>query len=221
MDWKYEHFAQEAVFQAEREIVYEAVRAFAQDWLAGWSLSETPDGLETKGLSAGHRATATFRFEPASGGTKVTVELQVERASGLGFMLVDFDGYYDGQIRKWLQALPWWVQQKQNAASESKGRPGQAAPAGPPIPNPSRVAELFLGCVVISFLLGVSIFAIAALIGLLTGNLFLAGRGSSSTIHRLWARISSAIILLFFGWVAFRIWKPKKGNRGTGWLPPP
>jgi hypothetical protein len=168
MDWKYKHFAQEAVFQAEPEIVYGAVRDFAADWLADWKLSETPDGLEARGRSAGHIATAKFRIEPTAGGTKVAVALQVERASSLGFMLVDVGGYYNGQIYKWLQALPWWVQQRLIAATQAERQPGQTAPTEPPMPKPSRGADLLAGCVVIFILLGFGVYFIAALVGLLT-----------------------------------------------------
>jgi hypothetical protein len=216
MSWKYQQFAQEAVFQAEREIVCQAVRAFAGDWLADWKVSETPDGLEARGYSAGHLATARFRIESGAVGTKVAVELQVERASPLGFMLVDVGGYYNGQIRKWLQALPWWVQQKQ-----TQGQAGEAVPAGPPMAKPSPGPNLFMGCVLLFVVLGVCVYAIAALVGLLTGNLYIPGRGSGGTVvHGMWARILSAIILLFLGWIALRIWKPKRRN-GSGWLPPP
>ena len=89
MDWKYKHFTQEAVFQAEREPVVEAARAFAAEALAGWKISDTADGFEARGRSAGHETTAKVQIEPAPGGTKVAVTLLVERASALGFMLVD------------------------------------------------------------------------------------------------------------------------------------
>src|SRR5579859_6063684 len=117
MDWKHKHFAQEAFFEAEPDIVNDALRAFARAWLADWAVAETPDGLEATGRSGLHAATATFRIEPAPVGTKVTVTLLVERASRtMGFMLFDVGGFYNGQLRKWLQALPWWVQQRQTAA---------------------------------------------------------------------------------------------------------
>jgi hypothetical protein len=225
MDWKYKHFAQEAFFPAGPDIVNDAVRGFARDRLAGWNVAETPDGLEVKGRSAYHAETATFRIESAPGGTKVTVTLLVERASRLGgFMLFDVGGYYNGQLRQWLQALPWWIQQRLAATTPSAGEPGQAAPARPPMPKPSPAANLFFGCVFLFVTLGLLVYFIAALVGLLTGNLFLAGRGSGGTmIHGMWARILSAGILTFFGWIAFRIWKPKakQRNRGSQWLPPP
>jgi hypothetical protein len=31
----------------------------------------------------------------------------------------------------------------------------------------------------------------------------------------------SAIILMLYGWVAYRMWRQKSRKRGSGWLPPP
>ena len=108
MDWKDKHFHQEMVFQAPRETVLEAARAFAGESL-GWQIADTADGFEARGYSAAHQATARFRIAPASRGTKVQVELLVERASPLGFMLFDVGGYYNRQIRKWLEGIQWHV----------------------------------------------------------------------------------------------------------------
>jgi hypothetical protein len=151
--------------------------------------------------------------------------MQVQRASSRGFMLVDIGGFYDGLIRKWLQALPWWVHQKQAAANQSEGQPEMALTDKPPVPKMSPGLHRMLGCgvmaIVIIFALWVCWNVIAAVIGLVTGNLDLPGRGGELVLHGRWARIVSALILLFFGWIAFRIWKPKKRNGGSEWLPPP
>jgi hypothetical protein len=216
VDWKYKHFAEAAIFPADRQIVHQAILAFANDWLAGWKVAATPEGIEARGRSAGHMATARFRTEPVSGGSKVVVALAVERASPLGFMLVDVGGYYNRQIFKWLRALPWWIQQAAQAQVET----GQSVPPPPPMPKPSRGADLFMGCALSVFLLGVGMLMIAALVGLLTGNLFIAG-GSGTMVYGLWARVLSAIFLLFFGWFFLGLWRSKKGKRGSGWLPPP
>jgi len=225
MDWKYKHFKQEAVFQAEPDIVLKAVRAFAQDWLTDWGVSETPDGIEANGYSGLHMATAKFRVEPAAGGTKLTVEMQVQRASGRGFMLVDIGGFYSGKISKWLQALPWWVHQKQAEAAQSEGQPVPERPGKPQVPKMSPTLNHLLGCGLIVVVLILALWfcwiVIAAIIGLVTGNLYLGGRGGDTDLHGWWARIVSALILLFFGWMAYRMWKPKRRDRGSEWLPPP
>jgi hypothetical protein len=225
MDWKFAHFNQEAVFQAEPQVVFEALRAFAGDWLADWKVSETSDGLEARGYSGLHSAIANFRIEPAAVGARLMVEMQVKRASARGFMLVDIGGFYNGHIQKWLQAIHWWVNQKQTAATESEGQPRKAGESGPPTPKPMPSQNRLLGCgiivIVLIFALYFCVTTICAVIGLITGNLYLTGRGGDITIHGGWARIVSAAILLFFGWIGFRIWKPKDRNRGSGWLPPP
>ena len=72
----------------------------------GWQIADTPDGFTdgftAEGYSFSHRAIAKLRIQSAAGGTKVAVELLVERASSLGFIFVDVGGYYNIQIRKWL-----------------------------------------------------------------------------------------------------------------------
>src|SRR5438552_1764866 len=100
MDWKYKHFNQDAVFKAPRESVLEAAAAVATESLRGWQINNTSDGFMASGYSAWHEAAATFRIEAAAGGTRVAVELLVERASPSGFMLVDVGGYYNAQIHK-------------------------------------------------------------------------------------------------------------------------
>lgn len=227
MDWKYKHFTQEADFQAEPEIVLEAVRAFAKDWLGDWKVAETSDGIEAHGYSGLHLATAVFHISPTARGSKVKVEMQVQRASGRGFMLVDIGGFYKGKISNWLQALPWWVHQKEAEATQSGSQPLAELPGKPQAPKMSPGLNRLLGCgvlaIVIIFALWVCVNVIAAMIGLVTGNLDLPGgrSGGDLVLHGKLARVVSALILLVFGWIAFRIWKPKKRNRRSEWLPPP
>jgi hypothetical protein len=71
----------------------------------GWAITDTPDGFTAQGSSFAHHAIANFHIQAAPGGTKVAVELLVERASPMGFMLVDVGGYYNIQIRKWLDGI--------------------------------------------------------------------------------------------------------------------
>jgi hypothetical protein len=222
MDWKYKHFAQEVVFQAKPETVHAAVRAFAGAWLADWKVSETLDGIEAKGRSGGHIATAKFRIEPTpGGGTKVAVALQVERASYLGFVLADSGGYYNQQIYKWLQAVSWRIQERLTPATQSEDQPGQALPAEPPIPEPSRGRTPLMGCLIVFVLLPFCLWAAAALVGLLTGTLYIPGRRNFGiTIHGPLARILSVIMMGLFGWMVLRVLRPKKRDRGSGWIPP-
>jgi hypothetical protein len=111
MDWKYKHFYQERAFPAPPNVVDEAARMFTAESL-GWQITNQPDGLTAEGDSFGHHAVANFRIQSTGSGTKVAVELLVERGSVLGFMLFDVGGYYNLQIRKWLDGIQWQIHQK-------------------------------------------------------------------------------------------------------------
>lgn len=68
-------------------------------------------------------------------------------------------------------------------------------------PKHRGAAALFGGCLIATLILGTLIYFISAVIGVLTGHLYLPGRGHSGTIHGAWARIISVIILMFFAWI--------------------
>ena len=111
MDWKYKHFHQETVFPAPRDLVFEAARTFMAESL-GWQITNTPDGFTAEGYSFSHRAIANLQIQSTADGTKVAIELLVKRASSRGFMLFDVGGYYNIQIRKWLDGIQWSIHQK-------------------------------------------------------------------------------------------------------------
>jgi hypothetical protein len=78
----------------------------------------------------------------------------------------------------------------------------------------SRANALLGGCFVVLILLIPVVYFISAVIGLLTGNLFLPSRGSGGgTIHGLWARIISAIILAIFAWALIWLWRKRNLHR--------
>jgi hypothetical protein len=205
MDWKYKHFHQERVFAAQRDVVWEAARAFIGESL-GWKVTDTPDGFTAQGYSFSHRAIANLRIQSAAGGassesgTRVAVELLVERAGWRGFMLFDVGGYYNIQIRKWLDGIQWSLHQKLTGSHDESTNPLGLAQNKP-------AAYIFNGCLaflVVTFALYFLVTFISAVEGLLTGHLFLLGRGSL-TIQGTRARILSALILLFGAFLAWRI----------------
>jgi hypothetical protein len=209
MDWKNKHFDQAAVFQAQAELVFEAARSFMAESL-GWQITDTPDGFEARGYSFSHQAKAKFRIEPVANGTKLVVELLVERASPLGFMMFDVGGYYNRQIRKWLAGIQWGVHQRLRSAPGAESSP-QNVPAI--LQNNGLASHVFSGC----FLLIVVIFAlyflsilVFAIIGLSTGYLYLPGRGDPLVVHGGWARAISGIILTIVVFFGLRI---RKGTR--------
>jgi hypothetical protein len=200
MDWKYKHFHQERVFPAPRDVVLEAARAFMAESL-GWQVANTPNGFTAQGYSFAHRAIANVRIQSAAGGTRAAVELLVQRAGSSGFMLFDVGGYYNIQIRKWLDGVQWSIQQKLAGSHDEATNPLVVAANKP-------AARIFNGClvfIVVMFGLYFLITFISAVVGLLTGHLFLLGRGGSSVIHGTWARILSALILMFGAFIAWRI----------------
>jgi len=207
MDWKYKHFHQERVFPAARDLVTEAARTFMAESL-GWQVTETPEGFTAQGYSFSHRAIANLHIQSAAGGassesgTRVAVELLVERAGWRGFMLFDVGGYYNIQVRKWLDGIQWSLHQKLTGTRDESTNPLVVAENKP-------AACIFNGClvfIVVTFALYLVVTFISAVVGLLTGNLFLVGRGSL-TIHGIWARILSALILVFGAFLAWRIKK--------------
>jgi hypothetical protein len=92
---------------------------------------------------------------------------------------------------------------KQESAEQGK----QAAPKN------KRAAALFGGCLIATFLLGTLTYFISAVIGLLTGHLYLPGRGHGGTIHGAWARIISVIILAVFAWIVVWVLRNRRKRR--------
>jgi hypothetical protein len=185
------------VFAAPRDVVLDAARTYFTESL-GWKISDTADGFTGEGYSFMHRSIANFAIQPAAAGTKVVIDLQVERAGGAGFMLFDVGGYYTIQIRKWFDGIQWFVHQKQT---------GQDSSAGPPLTAHNKTtACVFNGClafIIVMFGLWLLVNLICAIAGLITGNLYLLGRGGTIELHGSWARILSAAILalgLFIVW---------------------
>ena len=202
MDWKYKHFQGERVFPAERDVVMEATRAFMTETLE-WQVTDTPAGLTAQGSSFSHRAIVNLHIKPAPGGTNVAVELLVQRAGVSGLMLFDVGGYYSIQIRKWLEGIQWSLDQKLTGSHGGTTNPLVLA-------DNKATARIFNGClmfIVVTFGLYVVVTFGSALVGLLTGHLFLLGGGGSPVIHGPWARILSALILMFG---AFLVWRIKR-----------
>ena len=146
----------------------------------------------------------TFEFKQSPEGTRVAVELLVERAGWRGFMLFDVGGYYGIQIRHWLDGIQWFIHQKLTGQTESQSPPA-------PVEN-KTTACLFNGClmfIVAMFALWAVVTVICALVGLITGNLYLWGRGGTLVIHGTLARIVSALIILGAAWIGWQVRKKR------------
>jgi hypothetical protein len=130
----------------------------------------------------------------------VAIELLVERAGWRGFMLFDVGGYYNIQIRKWLDGIQWSLHQKLTGTHDESTNSLVVAQNKP-------AAYIFNGCllfIVVTFALYFLVTLISAVVGLLTGHLLLLGRGDL-IIHGIGARIVSALILIFAVFIAWRI----------------
>jgi hypothetical protein len=202
MDWKYKNFRGEAVFQAPRELVLEAAQASVIA-ATGWPIRSTASGFEASGYSAFHEATARFQIVPLSDRVKVRIELLVRRAGLGGFMLFDVGGYYNLQIRKWLQGIPSQLHntpassQHTQAASIAETNAPQHSPRGWNI-HRRGLLEKALGMFFLTWLIiPLMFFFVLPLIGLVTGHLYVPGRsGGDLTLHGVWARTISGLILL-------------------------
>jgi hypothetical protein len=205
MDWKYKHFHQERPFAASPEVVVDAARTFMTEQL-GWRVKDTPQGITAEGNSFWHEAIANFQIQPAADGTSVAVELLVERVGWRGYMLFDVGGYYNIQLRKWLDGIQWTLHGKLTGNRDESTNPLVLADKKP-------AAYIFHGCllfIAVSFALYFAVTIISAVVGLLTGNLFLLGR-HSLVVHGTVARILSALILMFGAFLVVRM-KPGWGR---------
>jgi hypothetical protein len=97
--------------------------------------------------------------------------------------------------------------------SDSTIQPGPIAQAKQPLPKQSRFGSLFIGCILTVFLLGLLMYLLFAVIGLVTGTLVMPGRGNGITLHGMWARIVSGLILLGFAWVAVLLFRMRRRKR--------
>ena len=204
MDWKYKHFQQESVFQAPRGEVVNVARRDLSESL-GWKVTDTSDGLQAEGYSFSHAAIADFRIQSAGNETKIELNLRVERAGSTGFMLFDAGGYYSIQIRKWLDGIQWIIHQQMT------GTPPQSVL---PIPAENKTgARLFNGCLMFSFvIIGLWFLGnfISAIVGLLTGTLYLWGKGGTIVLHGSVARVVASLIVLFGVFIAWRLIKARR-----------
>jgi hypothetical protein len=203
MDWKYKHFHQKRAFAASPDTVAQAASRFVAESL-GWTTQGAADGFTAEGSSFGHAAKAVYRFQSAPGGTKVDIDLLVERAGVTGFMLFDVGGYYNIQISKWLDGIQWNIHQSLTGAAEQT----QSLTAT----HNRNAARLFNGCLLLSFIiLGLWFFGnfISAALGLVTGTLYLWGKGGTLVLHGMLARVIAVAIIMFGLFLAWGLLKSR------------
>jgi len=207
MDWTYKHFHGEQVYRQAPDEVLAAARAYVGETLV-WASEDAPGGFTARGISFSHRVIAEFRASRTEGGgTRLSVELAAKRFGYMEFMIWDVGGYYSGQIRRWFDEI----------GDRLEGRVGAAAPHRPP-----GFGAKFMGWCFVIAIVGFGIWAVwnlgvAPIIGLVTGNLYLTGRGGDLTFTGVWGRGVSAGILVFDVLIAWRIhaWWRRSSPRGV------
>jgi hypothetical protein len=203
MDWKYSRFGRQQAFAQSREAVLAAARAAVAE-TSGWSVVDTAGGFEANGHSGFHLASATFAVAPSVDGATLTVDLKVERAGSFGFILVDVGGYYDGQISHWIEDIRRRLDYPDaGSAASPAGRAGHA-----------RVFDtavlILVGILAFAFILN---FVVFPLIGLFTGDLYFISRGGDGRpFHGPWARAASVALLVFDGFIVWRIWRMNRSR---------
>jgi hypothetical protein len=203
MDWKYKHFHQERSFAAPQDVVAQAARKYFGESL-GWQITEQAKGFNAEGYSFSHTCIARLRFAADANATRVIIDLAAKRAGGRGFMLFDVGGYYNIQMRHWLdgtQANLHTILTPQSISSPN--------PVPPPLPSTNKgTACVFNGCIgfiVVMFALYVLVTFSEAIIGLITGHLYLFGRGGTLRVEGVPGRIISALIIMFILFIAWRV----------------
>lgn len=184
-----------------------AARQYFVESLA-WQITDNAEGFNAEGTSFSHKCIVRLRFPSDATATKMVVDLAVSRAGGHGFMLFDVGGYYNIQIRHWLDG----TQSNLHSNVSPQSTPISIPP--PPSSGNEGAACVFNGClgfIVAMVLLYVIITFFEAVVGLITGHLSLIGRGGTITVEGQWARVISAVILMFFIFIAWRI----KRNRSS------
>src|SRR6202008_482155 len=109
------------------------------------------------------------------------------------------------QIRKWLDGIQWNIHQRQTGAAEQTPSPVAS--------SNKNAARLFNGCMLLVFLiLGLWFLGnfISAIVGLLTGSLYLWGKGGPLVLHGVVARVTAALIILFGLFLAWRLLKSRR-----------
>jgi hypothetical protein len=220
MDSKFNQFTGEAIFQADLGSIREAIRDFAGNWLADWEVNEAPDGIEARGRTHDRPAIAIFRINATPGGARVAVELQVEQAGSTESAPADTVEDYDGLIHKWLDALPWWITQKQNSAAPTADAEHKSFASVPQYRRRVHAGDIVGGIFLVFWFLVITLYGLLALIGLLTGELGLPSKrtGQIGIIKGWKARIISLAMLAIYGWIVAAIWNWRNRHKGSPWF---
>jgi len=79
-----------------------------------------------------------------------------------------------------------------------------------------RTGDIIGGCFLSGWILVILLFGLSALIGLITGEIYLPSkRGGGGTLHGVVARIVSLIILAIAAYILSTLWRSRKRTRAV------
>ena len=136
-------------------------------------------------------------------------KIQVEsKCHGYRPQIIDF-GKNRTNVESFFAQVQHTIAQGPISGSATEPEPTTQAKSSPA----NKVGAIFVGCTLTLFLLGLLMYLLFAVIGLLTGTLYIPGRGHEITLHGIWARIVSGLILLGFAWVLVLVFRNKSRKR--------
>ena len=198
-------FSESRTFWIPPDELRTAVKSVLQN--AGWSYQMPSDNefvarVPMTGWSWGEEFSA--RIFPDG---KIQV---VSKCHGYRPQLVDF-GKNKTNVESFFAQVQHTI--AQGPMNGSATEPGPITRAKSPSAN--KVGSIFIGCTLTVFLLGLLMYLLFAVIGLLTGTLFIPGRGHEVTLHGIWARIVSGLILVGFGWLLVLVVRKSRRKRSA------
>ena len=138
-------------------------------------------------------------------------KIQVEsKCHGYRPQIIDF-GKNRTNVESFFAQVQHTIAQGPISGSATEPEPTTQAKSSPA----NKVGAMFIGCTLTLFLLGLLMYLLFAVIGLLTGTLFIPGRGHEVTLHGIWARIISGLILLGFGWLLMLVFRKSRRKRSA------
>jgi hypothetical protein len=150
----------------------------------------------------------TLKAEIVAGGR---IQAQ-SKSSGRTPAIIDF-----GKSRKNVETFFAMVDHCINAGSyqepASTPSPQTIAPSKQTSPVNRLAGSVLGGCVIATLVLATFTYFISAIIGLVTGHLYLPGRGHGGMVHGALARILAVVILLMFAWVVVWVLRQRRKRR--------
>jgi hypothetical protein len=177
----------------------------------GWSYNVLADGEFLASVPFGGGTWGEhFRVKILPGGV---IEAESKCITVRTLQLFDF-GKNRKNIETFFALVEHGIRQGVNPSRIPASKQEAAAQGRQATPVNRWAANLFGGCLIVMIILIPFTYFICAVIGLLTGYLYLPSRGSGgATIHGARARIVSVIILAVFAWIVVWVLRQRKKRR--------